>query len=123
MNNVWDAVIPIAIFGGFGYIMKIILDYATRSKLINKGMVDESIKYLYLGKPESRVASSLKWGMVAIGIGAAIFVGQMVSPSLREEVTIGCMFIFAGIGLVIHYAITRKDLEKSRREYSGPPVE
>ena len=122
MANLNEVLIPIVVLAGFAFIIKIILDYATRGKLINKGMVDESIKYLYLGKPEGQVASSLKWGMVAIGIGAAIFVGQMVRPSLQEEVTIGCMFLFGGIGLVIYYVITRKTLERSRKENSGPPV-
>jgi len=121
MASLNEVLIPIAVFGGFGFIIKIILDYATRSKLINKGMVDESVKYLYLSKPEGQVASALKWGMVAIGIGAAIFVGQVVNPELQEEVTIGCMFLFGGIGLVIYYAITKKTLERSRRENSGPP--
>jgi hypothetical protein len=122
MTNINDVLIPIVVFGGFGFIIKIILDYSTRGKLINKGMVDESIKFLYLGKPEGQIASSLKWGMVAIGVGAAIFVGQMVRPSLQEEVTIGCMFLFGGIGLVIYYAITKRALEKSKGENSGPPV-
>ena len=122
MANLNEVLIPIVVLAGFAFIIKIILDYATRGKLINKGMVDESIKYLYLGKPEGQVASSLKWGMVAIGVGAAIFVGQMVRPSLQEEVTIGCMFLFGGIGLVIYYAITRKTLERSRKENSGPQV-
>ena len=118
MASLNEVLIPIVVFGGFAFIIKIILDYATRRKLIDKGMVDESIKYLYLGKPEGQIASSLKWGMVAIGIGAAIFVGQMVRPSLQEEVTIGCMFLFGGIGLVIYYAIARKTLGKSGRENS-----
>jgi hypothetical protein len=122
MANPNEVLIPIVVFAGFAFIIKIILDYATRRKLIDKGMVDESIKYLYLARPEGQVASSLKWGMIAIGIGAAIFVGQMVRPSLQEEITIGCMFLFGGIGLVIYYAITRKTIERSGRENSGPPT-
>ncbi|MGB2804080.1 MAG: DUF6249 domain-containing protein [Candidatus Zixiibacteriota bacterium] len=122
MANLNEVLIPIVVFAGFAFIIKIILDHSTRGKLINKGMVDESVKFLYLGKPEGQIASSLKWGMVAIGVGLAIFIGQMVRPSLQEEVTIGCMFLFGGIGLVIHYAITRKTLERSRKENSGPPV-
>jgi hypothetical protein len=122
MANLNEVLIPIVVFAGFAFIIKIILDYATRRKLIDKGMVDESIKYLYLARPEGQVASSLKWGMIAIGIGAAIFVGQMVRPSLQEEITIGCMFLFGGIGLVIYYAITRKTIERSGRENSGPPT-
>lgn len=122
MTTVWEAVIPIGLFMVVAYVIKTIVENGTRRKLIDKGMVDENVKYLYADVPESRILSALKWGMVAIAIGLAIFVGQMVRPSLQEEVTIGCMFLFGGIGLVIYYVITRKTLEKSRKENSGPPV-
>jgi hypothetical protein len=122
MTTVWEAVIPIGLFMVVAYVIKTIVENGTRRKLIDKGMVDENVKYLYADVPESRILSALKWGMVAIAIGLAIFVGQMVRPSLQEEVTIGCMFLFGGIGLVIYYVITRKTLERSRKENSGPPV-
>jgi hypothetical protein len=101
------------------YIVKIVLDNATRRRLIDKGMVDENVKYLYLDKQKSPILSALKWGMVAIGIGIAIFIGQMVEPEMQEEVTIGCMFIFGGLALVIYYAVANRMLEKHKQENSN----
>lgn len=122
MEHAWEAVIPIGLFMVVAYVIKTIVENGTRRKLIDKGMVDENVKYLYADVPERRILSALKWGMVAIGIGLAMFVGQMVPSALQEEVTIGCMFVFGGLALVIYYAITRKTLERSRRENSGPQV-
>lgn len=119
MTTVWDAVIPIALFMIVAYVIKIIVENSTRRKLIDKGMVDENVKYLYLDKQKSPILSALKWGMVAIGIGIAIFIGQMVQYDMREEVTIGCMFIFGGLALVVYYPIANRMLEKHKHENSN----
>jgi len=119
MDKAWE-MLPLIVFFGVGaYVVKIFLDNATRRRLIEKGMVDENVKYLYLDKPSSQTLSALKWGMVAIGIGIAIFIGQMVQYDLREEVTIGCMFIFGGLALVIYYPIANRMLQKHKQENSN----
>ncbi len=119
MDKAWEMLPLIVFFGVVAYVIKIILDNATRKKLIDKGMVDENVKYLYMDRPTSQTLSALKWGMVAIGIGAAIFIGQMVQYDLREEVTIGCMFIFGGLALVIYYPIANRMLKKHKKENSN----
>jgi len=108
MDNAWQAIPLIAFFILIAFIFKIIVDHKTRSKLIEKGMLDENVKYLYADRAENQILSSLKWGMILIGIGLAIFVGQIVPEDLAEEVTIGGMFIFAGLGLLLYYFIAYK---------------
>jgi len=122
MENVWQAVPLIVFFGVVAYVVKIILENATRRKLIDKGMVDENVKYLYADMPQTRILSALKWGMVAIAIGLAVFAGQLVRPGMQEEVTIGCMFVFGGLALVIYYTISKKTLDKAKEENTGKPV-
>lgn len=102
----------------FAVSIKFIADYLTRKKLIEKGMVDQNIKYLYADSPESKILSSLKWGMMSIGIGIAIFIGQMAPPDLVEEYTIGGMFVLAGLGLLLYYLIANKKVSKFREK--GP---
>jgi len=114
MNNFWEIVPIIIIFPTIAYIVKLALDNSTRKKLIEKGMVDENLKYLYMDRPTSQILGALKWGMVAIGIGLAIFIGQMVNSNIQEEVTIGCMFMFGGLALVIYYPIASKMLKKNK---------
>jgi uncharacterized membrane protein YgdD (TMEM256/DUF423 family) len=103
MDKAWEMLPLIVFFGVVAYVIKII----------------QNIKYLYQEKQKSPVLSALKWGMVAIGIGIAIFIGQMVQYDMREEVTIGCMFIFGGLALVVYYPIANRMLEKHKHENSN----
>lgn len=116
MQSFWD-LFPLIVFLVISaIIVKIIVDNSTRRKLIDKGMVDENIKYLFPDRLRSQTMASLKWGMVCIAIGGAVFVGQMVPRDLAEEVTIGAMFVLAGLGLIIYYAIATRVLKKSKEE-------
>lgn len=116
MNKFWEIVPVIIIFPTIAYIIKLALDNSTRKKLIDKGMVDENVKYLYTDRPMNQVLSALKWGMVAIGIGLAFFIGQMVNPDMQDEVTIGSMFMLGGLALVIYYPIANKMLQKNKND-------
>jgi hypothetical protein len=119
MESVWEAVPLIVFFGAIAYVVKIMLETSTRKKLIDKEMLDENIKYLYLDKPKSQILPALKWGMVAIGVGIAIFIGQIVPYDAQRELTLGFMLIFGGLALVIYYAIANKAMEKHKRENSN----
>jgi len=105
MNNLGDAIAPVAVFGGFVWIIKIICDYKTRNKLIDKGLVDEKVKFLYQDGAQSRALSNLKWGIVLIGIGIAAIISYWFPRSFSEEGTIGLMFLFAGIGFLTYYFV------------------
>lgn len=89
-------------------IFKIIFDNRVRRQLIEKGMVDENLKYLFRESPHS--LSSIKWGMVLIGIGLALFIGQIFRYDLSEEATVGLMFLFAGLGFIIYYFMAKNKL-------------
>ncbi len=103
-----DIIVPIGIFMVLAYSVKILSDNRLRRLLIEKGQVNESVKYLFMDREYKNVPSSLKWGMVLIGIGVAILVGQLVPHSLMEEVTVGGMFFLAGLGLVLFYFIASR---------------
>lgn len=119
MDKMWEMLpmLPlIAMFIIVPVIIKLLSENKTRRQLIEKGLVDEKIKYLFPDKPKDYVGSSLKWGMVLIAVGLAVFAGQMVPRDLVEEVTIGCMLVFGGLALVIYYVIASKKLNKSKEE-------
>lgn len=111
-----DIIVPIGIFMVFAYVVKVLSDNRLRRMLIEKGQVNESVKYLFLGQVDKNVPNALKWGMVLIGIGVAILVGQLVPHYMMEEVTFGGMFLLAGLGLVLYYFIANKLIEKSKNE-------
>ena len=99
------------IFFAFIFLVKTISDNRIRRKLIESGAVGEDVKYLYAERAEASIPSSLKWGMVLIGIGLAFLIGQLV-PDFSGEITVACMFIFAGVGLLLFYFMARKKDEK-----------
>jgi hypothetical protein len=55
--------------------------------------------------------------MVTLGIGLAVLIGNLFVPyGYRHEVTISLMFIFGGIGLLVHYFIADKKMREERRK-------
>jgi hypothetical protein len=109
-------VVPLlALFIAIIVIVKVALDHRTRQKLIEKGMVDEKVKYLYQENGERRVLGTLKWALVLIGIGLAVVIGQLVPDRMMEEMTAAGMFLFAGIGLLIYYAVASRVLGKDKK--------
>jgi len=123
MSSFADAIAPIFILFVFAYMLKLFLDYRLRRKLIDKGLVDEKIKYLFFSKDEAYAPSSLKWGLVLTGIGLAIIIARILPYHWYEtEVSISLMFIFAGAGLLIYYAIADKRAKEHRKnEKISPP--
>lgn len=105
--------IPIASFFAVVAIIKFISDNRIRRMLIEKGMVDEKLKYLY--REPDRSLSSIKWGMVLIGIGLALLIGQVFRYDLSDEATIGLMFLFAGLGFIIYYFMAKSKLSENGR--------
>lgn len=102
--------IPIVMFITLGWIIKVLSDNKTKRLLIQKGELNESIRFLY-DRPKSQVSSSLKWGMVLVGIGIAIFLGRLISYH-EEEVYFALMFVFAGLALLLFYFISgRKQVQ------------
>lgn len=100
--------IPVTLFIVTGYIIKVISDNRLRQRLIEKGMVDEKSKYLFLNNRQVYNLSSLKWGLVLVGLGLALFAGQLFPYRNIEEITVGAMFLFAGLGFLVYYFIAKK---------------
>lgn len=104
----FEWLIPISLFVIIAAIFKMILDHKIRRQLIERGMVDENIKHLYPGQWDSNRLSSLKWGMVCIGIGIALLLGQLFPYNISDAMTVSFMFIFAGLGLLVFYGVVPK---------------
>ncbi len=102
------------VFTAIVAVIKIIADWRLRTRLIDKGLVDEKVKFLYddgLGK----AMSNLKWGLVLVGIGLAALLGQIFDYYIEPESIIGLMFIFAGLGFLIYYAFASKQIRQEQR--------
>ncbi|MFQ5649674.1 MAG: DUF6249 domain-containing protein [bacterium] len=110
-------VVPTIFFSIFA-VIKTISDNNLRRKIVDKGMVDEHVKHLFQRQSLEYAPVSLKWGMVLIGVGASILIGQVVPYSFREEATISAMFILSGSALILYYVIAAKLAQRNDR--SGP---
>ncbi len=108
-----DAMIVGIIFGSILIFVKMLSDNSLRHKLIEKNMVDENVKYLYASKMDHLVPSSLKWGFVCVGIGLAVLIGQIVPSDMEEEITVGSIFILAGVGFLLYFFVARNMLKKA----------
>ena len=108
-------VVPLlGLFIAIAVIVKIALDHRTRQKLIDKGLVDEKVKYLYRENGDRRALGTLKWALVLIGIGLAVVIGQLVPERMMEEITAAGMFLLAGVGLLVYYAIASRVVGRNK---------
>jgi hypothetical protein len=103
------------IFGSITAVVKIISDNRIRRLLIEKGDLDENIKYLYSDKFAYAVPTSLKWGMVLVALGLAFLISQFLPVRHDEAMTIALLFIFGGAALVAYYFIGSKMLENKNQ--------
>jgi len=111
-----EDIVPVTLFIVFAVIVKILSDNRVRRLAIEKGVVNEDMKFLYYDRFEGKVPSSLKWGFVLIGIGLALFIGQLFPYDMTDEITIGGMFFLAGVGLVIYYFVANRIYKKVKAE-------
>ncbi len=110
-----EIIIVPTIFLVVAYIVKINLDFKLRKTLIEKGTIDENVKYLYTGYELQGKMSSLKWGLVLTAVGAGLLVAQLFPRYvISDEAVVACMFIAGGAALLIYYFIAGKMEKKGQ---------
>ena len=118
MNAFWDVAPLIILFPIFYLMLKALLDYNVKKKLIEKGEVNENVKFL--AGHEGGYLNSLKWGLVTIGIGLALIIARAFDLNVNSErdgiVVFGAIFFAAGLGLVIHYFIAVFSVQKEKEK-------
>ena len=91
-----------------GYVVKTFLDYRVQRLIIEKNLVDEKLTHLF-NKPVLKDGiSSIKWGLVLIGMGLGFLARQFWPDIFTEEGTAGLIFLLGGIGFIIYYLISKK---------------
>ena len=96
--------IPIALFAMIYGIVYLLVRKKERLALIQKG-ADATIF------DSSRQPSSLKWGLLLVGIGTGILLGKVLSiyTILDEEpATFSMICLCGGIGLIIYHLVAKK---------------
>lgn len=115
----FEELIPITLFIVFGYIIKVISENRTRRTAIEKGLVDENLKYLYYDKLEMHLPNSLKWGIVLVALGVGLLIVRVVPSYHSNELAFGVMFLSAGVGLIIFYLLASKKVREQGQQQHG----
>lgn len=111
-----EILVPLGFFFAIVAAIKIIADYRTRSKLIERGVSSEEARALLSSPSGAQRASSLKWGLVAAGVGLGFLVVHLTGLDEGEPVTAGVVLLFAGGALLLHYALARRLMSRSQSQ-------
>ena len=110
MNAFHDILIVAIIFGSIVFLLKTLSDNRIKRIALEKERVNENIKDLFPAKANGSVGSALKWGMVLIGIGLALLIGEIFAYDISEGGVVGLTFLFAGGALLLYYKLDRKKM-------------
>jgi hypothetical protein len=109
---------PIAITGiVFGTIYGLFFLFVRRRERLTMMEKGYDASLFQSEKPSGRF-TSLKFGMLFIGVGAGILVGNIlaVTTALNEEVSFFSMtFLFGGLALVLNYLIETKERKENSK--------
>jgi hypothetical protein len=107
-----EVLIPLAFFGATTFVIVKILEDRQRMRMIDKGVTK-----LEFSDTRNRSLTSMKYGLVTIALGLAIFMAQAFKEFVRSpfggEIGLGFVPFFVGVAL-IDSAILKKRAEKSR---------
>lgn len=105
-NNIIPMVIFVALFYAVVTMFKTFFDYRLKSRLIDKGVSDESLPHYFLpDKPQSGLYESLKWGLVAAGLGMGLIIANYVPVGL---ISVGVVVLFVAAGFIAYFMIITK---------------
>jgi hypothetical protein len=107
-----EFLIPIFFFLSVGAVWAVFLltRHRERTMMIEKGMQSEEIKAMYARRWFTvNPLTTLKWGMLFVGVGLAALVGIWLRENyiLNDGVIPGLMAIFGGAALIFFYFIAR----------------
>ncbi len=102
----------LVVFSAIVLIIKTIADYKLKNNLIKHGLVDEKIKHLFANTEATSSLASVKWGLVLIGIGVALFAREWID--LTDEGMFGVMFLFAGVAFLLYHFLVQNESENKK---------
>jgi len=116
-----EALIVGIVFASIVAIVKIIADATNRRRILEKSVADIEVAKALHCHPELANLSSLKWGMVLVGIGLAWIISRWMPYYWHDETVFGLMFLLAGIGMLVYYPIAQSKIKKIEQEERRQP--
>ncbi len=106
MDHMHEVFMAMVIFGAIAYVITQYFNHRQRMKMIESG-----ITKLEFSQTRSRSINSVKYGLVAIALGLAIFISQImedVGEFRNHEIGFALVPIFVGVALIVSAIIERK---------------
>lgn len=107
--------IMLGLFFSLAFVIKVVSDNWTKKKALEQGVSREVVRTVFRLDRDPLVLSSLKWGMVAVGLGIALILADMWDVSFEQPGTYGTLLLFGGVALILYYRIVRKVLGSGSR--------
>lgn len=101
------------VFSAFVMIIKLFTEYLTRKRLIDAGLVDEKVKFLFSGYGRSNSLNNVKWGMILMAIGISFLWHQLAPYRVSGEMVLGMACFLAGTALLIFHFISKSQLKNT----------
>jgi len=120
MRNEFEFLIPIVFFLSFAGVIYHFIKarHTERIAVIEKGLTEEQLSYFQ--KSKSRIKNPSEWTIkmaaLLISVGLAILIGNMFSYDIRDEIILGLIFLFPGIGLLLVYRYLEKKVKNNDNE-------
>jgi hypothetical protein len=110
-----EVIIPVVFFLSIVAVWSFIVltRHKERMTMIEKGLKPEDMKALYeRGTWRINPMSSLKWGMIFVGVGIAALIGMYLHAYylVEEGIYPALMCLFGGVGLIAFYLLASKKL-------------
>ena len=116
MRNDFEILIPLVFFISVAMVIYHIIKFrnAERMAIIEKGLSEEQLSFFTKSKKSKFLAGdwTIKLAVLLIGVGLAVTIGNLVPYDYQETTTVGLIFMFPGIGLLLVY----KYLEGKNKE-------
>lgn len=99
------------VFGAVVAIIKTVTEHRVKLRYLEKGPEGVPTTPIDFGS-STHHDSSLKWGLVALFVGVALLIMEMMPRYFENEAILGGMFLSGGLALLIYYFIA--DAKKKR---------
>jgi hypothetical protein len=124
MVFVFPMIMTLISLAAFVLVVMFIVRATTHSQSLRKHAFDEALsRGIYdrsLLQKKSKGIAPLGWGIFFTAIGIAMLIGFAALGILKDALTGALIPMFAGIGLIIYYVLTKSMREEER---NGKPIE
>lgn len=105
MEDIISLFIPMVGFVCLVAIIKVVTDNRVRRRMAETHATEDLVRSMMEADERSRHESSLKWGLVALLIGAAFVLVDLFGLSPEQPSTYGMIIIAGGIGLLAYHRL------------------